>query len=356
MERVVYILGAGFSAPLGLPVISNFLTKSKDQYARDHEKYASFSEIFSTIDRLSSMKNYFSANLFDIEEVLSILEMRSTLEGSPGGETFAKYICDVIKFHTPQLLPYHGGSMPGNWEDFIGGDEKLHTAYAYFVGNLLQVELLDSGVPGKPSTASRFSSRPFGGDELRYAVVTLNYDTVLEEVVGVLRSQFKLRTVGLTRDHANPEQAWEDGLPIAKLHGSVDSGDVVPPTWRKVVHPGIQRAWESAYVLLSEATQWRILGYSLPDGDAYMKFLLKTAAVEADRLKNIDVLCLDPTDQVRQRFSAFVDFPYFRFMNVRLEPYLDSNRKLHQKRTDADYRRLKLDRLEEAHGRFFAEA
>jgi hypothetical protein len=32
VDRVVYLLGAGFSAPLGLPVMSNFLMKSKDLF------------------------------------------------------------------------------------------------------------------------------------------------------------------------------------------------------------------------------------------------------------------------------------------------------------------------------------
>lgn len=41
-EKVVYILGAGFSAPLGLPVMSNFLVKSKDLYFSDTEKYKRF--------------------------------------------------------------------------------------------------------------------------------------------------------------------------------------------------------------------------------------------------------------------------------------------------------------------------
>lgn len=33
VENVVYILGAGFSAQFGLPIMSNFLEKSKDMYA-----------------------------------------------------------------------------------------------------------------------------------------------------------------------------------------------------------------------------------------------------------------------------------------------------------------------------------
>ena len=38
-DRGVYIVGAGFSAPLGLPVMSNFLMKSKDMYPLDPERF-----------------------------------------------------------------------------------------------------------------------------------------------------------------------------------------------------------------------------------------------------------------------------------------------------------------------------
>jgi len=38
MERVVYILGAGFSAPLGLPVMNDLMIKAKDLYANSFFK------------------------------------------------------------------------------------------------------------------------------------------------------------------------------------------------------------------------------------------------------------------------------------------------------------------------------
>ncbi len=44
-DRVVYLLGAGFSAPLGLPVMSNFLMKSKDMYFSDPERFSTFKEV-----------------------------------------------------------------------------------------------------------------------------------------------------------------------------------------------------------------------------------------------------------------------------------------------------------------------
>ena len=52
MEKVVYLLGAGFSAPLGLPIISDFHIKAK-RMSSNHESRA-FKEAFRVIkDKIS---------------------------------------------------------------------------------------------------------------------------------------------------------------------------------------------------------------------------------------------------------------------------------------------------------------
>ena len=82
MNNTLYIFGAGFSAPLGLPLMNNFLVKSKDLYFKDKSKYAYFDEVFNLIDEMSVSKNYYNTDLLNIEEILSILEMQSFLEES----------------------------------------------------------------------------------------------------------------------------------------------------------------------------------------------------------------------------------------------------------------------------------
>ena len=77
MERVVYLLGAGFSAPLGLPVMNDVLVKSRDLYFSNREMYPHFDEVFQMIAQLSVTKNYFETDLFNIEEILSILGTES---------------------------------------------------------------------------------------------------------------------------------------------------------------------------------------------------------------------------------------------------------------------------------------
>lgn len=103
MNRVVYFLGAGFSASLGLPVMSDFLMRSKDMYALDPDRYEHFQDVFKTIERLSISKNYYETDLFNIEEILSILEMRELLGEEEVRSLFIKYIIDVIEHYTPSI-------------------------------------------------------------------------------------------------------------------------------------------------------------------------------------------------------------------------------------------------------------
>src|SRR5713101_3208570 len=112
-ERVVYVLGAGFSAPLGLPTVGNFLERSKDLYFREPAKYPEFKAVFDTINRLSVCKNYFKTDLFNIEEILSLLEMQCAVTDSKQDrQRFVKYICDVITAYTPPPPT----TATGNWE------------------------------------------------------------------------------------------------------------------------------------------------------------------------------------------------------------------------------------------------
>ncbi len=122
MERVVYWLGAGFSAPLGLPVMSNFLLKAKDQFAAGAEEFKYFEQIFAKIDDLSKAKNFFETDLFNIEEILSLFEMESQLTGSRISEQYVKFLQDVIEYYTPEVTPRT--PLPGNWYDWAWGGQQ----------------------------------------------------------------------------------------------------------------------------------------------------------------------------------------------------------------------------------------
>jgi hypothetical protein len=104
----------------------------------------------------------------------------------------------------------------------------------------------------------------------------------------------------------------------------VDDGTVIPPTWNKSIHPNIEQEWREAFKLLSSANHICILGYSLPENDAYVKYLLKSSLLETGNLKTIDVVCLDNDGRVKERYDSFISLknPKYRFINAKVQTVL----------------------------------
>ena len=140
-----------------------------------------------------------------------------------------------------------------------------------------------------------------------------------------------------------------DGTLLAKLHGSADKGDIVPPTWSKGVVTSVSPAWKAALEALSNATQIRILGYSLPVADAYVKYLFKAAVIRHQHVQKIDVIGLDGDGSLERRFREFIKFDYLRFQNGDVADYLESNMKLTRRGNST---RIVFNKLEDAHERF----
>jgi len=237
-DEVVYLLGAGYSASLGLPVMSNFLMRSKDISFSDPERFSNFKEVFDTIKELSYSKNYYDADLFNIEEILSILEMRGLVGSGRLKSDFVQYILDVIEYSTPSVRDLED-DLPHNWHRFLFTGDDLQSQYGYFVSNLLglQFKMLPdyADKPVRPMYSKR--SHP----STSYSVITLNYDMVLESYAQYIernhpqryaneeeKLQFRLRS--------DPAEVNSRKVSLAKLHGSVDTGVVVPPTWNKALN------------------------------------------------------------------------------------------------------------------------
>ncbi|MHC5054287.1 MAG: SIR2 family protein [Planctomycetota bacterium] len=322
MENVVYLLGAGFSAPLGLPVMWDFYVRSKDIFASDPEKYAHFKQIFDTVESMHVAKSYYDTDLFNIEEILSVLEMQDTVAGTEHSKLFERYIRDVIVATTPGTLkPSFPTEGDGSWiidrqglDGALGPFASKSAAYCQFVANIigLRLDILVSRTKGRKGRSLAFSGT--GQRDVNYSIVTLNYDRVVEDCASYPRQHYESNPQRANLQPATP--------PIAKLHGSVDTA-VVAPTWKKWAMPSLEEQWKIAYKCLSAATQLRILGYSLPGGDAYVRYLLRAAAMESRNLKKIDIVCLDSEDgRTKSRYEEFIDCKYARFADAGIEDYV----------------------------------
>jgi hypothetical protein len=144
-------------------------------------------------------------------------------------------------------------------------------------------------------------------------------------------------------------------VPLAKLHGSIDSDNIIAPTWNKRVARGIIETWRAAQNLLSSANEIRIVGYSLPVADAYIRYLLKSAVVTSPHLKQIDVICRDGDGSTRSRYRDFISFKYARYTDADVHDYLELIRVETCTRGRMGDASLAFNQLEFAHSEFLDE-
>ena len=288
-ENVVYILGAGFSAQFGLPLMNNFLEKSKDMYAiKDEVNYKIqtnidfFKNVYSEIDKLRVCKDFYEADMTNIEEILSLFDMGKILGSeSKGALSFKEFISAVIKYYTPQIENAELNDL-GDFKDF-----------GCFVEKLFRItERRD------PPDANYTLPH--------YSILSFNYDLLFESLLKYF-NKYVFLSKALRYTTKYPTREEEVSLPYIKLHGTVDNPEtIVPPSWNKLQNAQNEN-WRSAGDLLEEANHIRIIGYSLPVTDNYLKYFLKWGAAHQKNLKSIDVICLDDNNRtVEKRYRDFI--------------------------------------------------
>ena len=119
MTRVVYFLGAGFSKPIGIPTLGEFIQAARGQQG-EREDFHYFGPLLELIEGLHKAGSYFKSDLRNIEEVLSLLEADAFVSDPTLKERFKKFICAVIKYHTPVFQPMPG-NLPANWQGLAFG-------------------------------------------------------------------------------------------------------------------------------------------------------------------------------------------------------------------------------------------
>lgn len=332
MENIVYLLGSGFSAPMGIPIMSNFLSASKDVYRSNQQRYSYFSDIFRDIEHLNAVLKYCKSDLFNIEEILSIFEMEEYLSGGNKATVFRKYIADVVRFYSKEINPAKVPHNTSNWKDFVWGNDEIWKRYGWFIANLLRLRLKSGAFENNDGTL-RFAYDQAGKSEYHYGVITLNYDTILDSLIKYINAYWANLTLydNDGGQHTDSQHTKVIPFPLAKIHGCIDNPEsIILPTWRKGsdTSQDALSEWKTAFKLLAEANQIRILGYSFPESDYYMQYLLKSALVKSEHLKSIDLICRDSKGEVENRFHKLIQFKFKRFIKARIEDYFDAIVKL----------------------------
>jgi NAD-dependent SIR2 family protein deacetylase len=322
-DRNVFILGAGFSAHAGVPLIKGFLDKSRelmdDPSSRlDPLERDLFKRVFEFRREMAQACEKVAIDLDNMEELFGLVEMSQRLGGEQR-ETRNATVYVIAK--TLELATKPAGSGRNRVRFYVKTEFRDHffaavqggafqnppgygqetfscDMYEYFAG-------LAVGVFDQPQRRAARNA----------TIITFNYDLILDHALQSLRicPEYAL-DAGLTREHELP--GAERGCLVLKLHGSTNWGIcgsceqrivvlqgkvtdtpeqfrqeicdkcgaqrfqplLVPPSWDKSEYQTIMKpVWARAVAELGRATRICVIGYSMPQSDLFFKYLLTLA-------------------------------------------------------------------------------
>jgi hypothetical protein len=364
-DRNVYVLGAGFSASAGVPVVHDFIDHARTYFddpssGLDQSELEHFEKFFAFKRKMSQAREKVRIDLDNIEQLFGLVEISDRLQPERRKRddtrtstvyTIAKTIqlaaesarTDQITFTVNDEVLARKGRLPHGFNHPpapVNPPIRYGAAlYDYFAG--LAAGLLDD--PDKLGNRAN-------------SFITFNYDLVLDDA---------LRRVGVVPDYQLPtdylsrETAMTNGpsCPVLKLHGSTNWGIcancqkqvvvlegkvtavpsefrsrecqdcrqktfqplLIPPSWDKSEHREIMRpVWQKAVEELKRATRICVIGYSMPEADSFFKYLLALALSENHGLYKFIVVDKDQT--VSSKYEQLLD-PMFR--ERRIAPFLN---------------------------------
>jgi NAD-dependent SIR2 family protein deacetylase len=359
-DRNVYILGAGFSAPAGVPVVHDFIDRSRiyfddpssslDKTERQHfERFLEFKR------KMSQAREKVKIDLDNIEELFGLVEISQRLgRESVDTRTSTVYVIaktlelatrskrvGEIDFQANKEILKKRGRPPEGfyYPDGFSNEMLAADPYHYFAS-------LASGLLDDPDRqASRANT-----------IITFNYDLLLDDA---------LRKVGVAPEYHLPEQNTvveeQESRParcsVLKLHGSTNWGIcancharvtvltekltaspahfraracpncdksefqpmLIPPSWDKSEYRELMKPiWSRAVEELKLASRICIIGYSMPEADSFFKYLIALALAENHNLYRFIVV--DKNPNIAGRYKKLLE-PVFR--ERRFFPFVD---------------------------------
>jgi hypothetical protein len=324
MARTVFILGAGASKKAGAPLMGDFLDIARDLWRGRHATNEAFGKVFRGISRLQQVHSKASLDIHNVESVFAAFEMSKTL--GRFGEYDLAQIDELVASMREVIVQTLDETIRIPWS---GNQPRAPEPYPEFVRLV--------------SDLNR-ASRP----ERTVAIITFNYDVALD---------FACFQNGTHVDYALDSRKQSGNLPLLKLHGSlnwatcdkcnslvawdlskylgrfqwlhVDSETrfvsmpigaqikefthcdekvseapvIVPPTWNKTeFHRALSSVWGAAARELSDAEDLFIIGYSLPESDAFFRYLFALGTIGDTLLRRVWVFNPDNSPELQGRF------------------------------------------------------
>lgn len=328
----VFILGAGASREAGAPLMSDFLDIAQDLLVegRLSNDTKHFQGVFELLAELQIVHSKSSLDLNNIESIFGAIEMSKIIGRLVSREQHEIEIAlDSIRRLIVRTLEETVKFTVTN------GEIQPHSSYEKFSD--LVLELIERR-------------------NRRVSIITFNYDIALD---------IALHRSGLKINYMIPGKLHTDGVNLLKLHGSINWGRcanqecnsivpheidrflrsyqppyssqvvrkdhrvhisdslaklqhcnqqirgsdsvLIPPTWNKSDYHGmLAKVWSEAADSLNSARYIYVMGYSLPESDAFFRYLFALGTAGKSRIQSFAVFDPDETGTIEDRYRRLI--------------------------------------------------
>lgn len=332
MSDVVFVLGAGASKNCGAPLMNDFLDAARRLLSTGavSDKAEHFEGVFRAIGNLQAVHSKAQLDITNIESIFTAFEIANVLGKLPGesADNIPRVIAGLKEVIVKTLevsidFPTRRGSVcpPETYEQFaqlvahLRGAAKPRKTVSVITFNydiaadlaLFQYGLgPDYGLAQKPRTddpvqlLKLHGSLNWAANETSSEVVPLHLEDYFSKYS--LRSWDERGTCKLSLG-SHLAEYFETNTDLRVLPEPV----IVPPTWNKAdYHRALSAVWSAAAKHLSEAAAIYVIGYSLPETDAFFRLLYGLGTVGANPLERFHVYNPDTSGSVDARFRSLL--------------------------------------------------
>lgn len=302
-EKVVFILGAGFSKPAGAPLVDGFLKEARDIYANENDSLEKnekdfFSKVFKYHGDLAKARTRTKFDIDNIEDFFSILDINIASSKESALKEIRKALVYVIIKTLEQLIDQDRYSLYYKFlQDLCGLQEQYQYSFITFNYDLILERSLENG-----ACSYNYCLHPdeFPIESIQKKILKLHGSSNW-----LFCSQCSKITILNQKALGNlySQKCNSCGLGVVPL--------LIPPTWNKRFDSVfIENVWHFAFEELRQANRIIIIGYSLPPTDIYFRDFLTLCLKDSDPLKRIVVI--DPNKSIKERYESFFETDFSR--------------------------------------------
>jgi hypothetical protein len=292
--RIVLFLGAGFSAPFGLPTMNEFFRVAEDSPRIDDAQKEFLRELRLEARHANAFLQSSPTNLEDILS-LAVMGDRVGLMGKDGVERAPTIKRILQRIYTTTVGSDQYWNQFDVFKSFLDFDLNTQDHELSIVTTNYDLNIESALITNNRSTFPGFQVKPVETGECR--VKSSFYD---QQGIPV----FKLHgSVNWFPDAESPEFFRVEGRvvevrsrdkfgtlpwPCAKNYPSKEIPVIIPPSFLKPEFPGpLRQIWSGAAKALHDAEVVGFIGYSFPPSDVEMKYFIARCLIDNKTLRKM---------------------------------------------------------------------